>query len=91
MNVKYKGKDYKSLKALAEAYGVKYSTFNMRRKAGYGIEESLEGKILGPDGKRYVSDRALSEAYNVRPDRYAKRKKKGWTLEECVNGKQVKK
>ena len=87
----HKGKAYKTLKEMAVSYGVKYSTFLMRRKAGYSLEESLEGKILGPDGKRYVSDKALSEAYAVRPDRFAKRKQRGWSTNECINGKSRKK
>ncbi len=87
----HKGIRYSTLKEMAVSYGVKYSTFHMRRKAGFTLEESLEGKVQGPDGKRYNSDKALSEAYGVRPDRFAKRKQRGWSTNECISGKSRKK
>ena len=74
MQIRYKGKEYKSIKALAEAYDVNYEKLCKLRRMGWSMDNAVElclqnvkghGKLMEYRGKLYRSPKVLAEEYGL--------------------------
>ena len=92
------GKEYKSIKALAKAYGCNYDIVRVRLKKGYSLEEALfkekspgryRKKIAGPDGKEYKSIKALAEKYGCNYGTITSRLERGMSLKDALSKEKI--
>ena len=74
MQIRYKGKEYKSIKALAETYDIDYEKLCQLRRRGWSMDEAVElcihnvkgrGKLMEYKGKLYRSPKVLAEEYGL--------------------------
>lgn len=74
MQIKYKGEEYKSIKALAKVYGVNYEKLCQLYRKGLSMDEAVElciqnvkgrGKLMKCKGKLYRSPKVLAEEYGL--------------------------
>ena len=90
----HRGNEYGSLKEMAKAYGVSYSTFKQRRKRGWTLKETLTKPMMPSLGMRkqvrdhlgneYESQKEMLEAYGVKYITYHNRLKIGMSVEEAL-------
>lgn len=88
------GNEYWSLKEMAKAYGISYSTFRQRRKRGWTLKETLTKPMMPSLGMRkqvrdhlgneYESQKEMLEAYGVKYITYHNRLKIGMSVEEAL-------
>ena len=89
----YNGIIYKSLKDMANAYGLSSSLLDSRLRRGWSLEEALTtpAKRFSIDhlGQKYNSDSEMARAWGILPATYRHRRVDlGWSLEEALtNGK----
>ena len=99
--VEYKGKVYRSLRALCNEHGVSAPCVISRMKNGETLEEALEsrnrykmehrahknykGKEVVVNGVRYLSLSEAARAHNINTSTIQQRMKYGYTLEEAFN------
>lgn len=91
--IKYKGKTYKSLKAVWDKYGeVAYPNFTAKYATTGDLERSLKkfDTSFTYKGKLYKTDKEFCEAFNLDPKVFSKRKRSGYSLEQQILGKGVK-
>ena len=88
--VDHLGNSYPSVSAMCEAYGVKYPTYNNRRRRGWSVERSLTSKVaevVDHKGNTYKSFGEMCDTYGTCFTSFCRRRKAGWSLEECLLGK----
>lgn len=84
------GNIYPSVSAMCKAYGVKYPTYNNRRRRGWSVERSLMSKVaevVDHKGNTYKSFGEMCDTYGTCFTSFCRRRKAGWSLEECLLGK----
>lgn len=90
--IKYKGTTYKSLSALARAYGIKGPAFRQRLTCGWDIEEALLIPIGGKNsipakdhlGNKYPSISDMFKAWGINPSTGANRLDAGWSIKKAL-------
>jgi hypothetical protein len=85
------GKHYPSMNDAANAFGVKLTTVNFRRRAGWSIEEAFGAKQRPPseknfkkvtiEGKHYSSMGDAAAAFGLKLNTVSCRLRDGWTIE----------
>lgn len=88
--VDHTGQEFPSVSAMCEAYGVKYPTYNNRRRRGWSVERSLMSKVaevVDHKGNTYKSIGEMCNTYGTHFTSFCRRRKAGWSLEECLLGK----
>lgn len=91
------GKQFPSLKAAADSYGVTTNDISRRLRWGWTPEQAVglephrrranRGVAIEWNGKQYPSIRALAVAVGEAEGTFAKRLREGWTVHEAVTGK----
>ena len=97
MRLKYRGKEYLSIKALARDYGIEEGTFWSRVvRLEWSLDEATEVIARKTDrtdirhveiafrGQTFPNRAALARAYNVDPRRFHARLMSGWSLPEAL-------
>lgn len=84
-----KGREYASLKEMADAYGIGYTTLLARHKKGLEPEELVKPAARIParadhTGKEYPNLKALAEAYGLPHGTLVSRLRGGWTMEDAL-------
>ena len=86
------GNQYPNYKAMAEAYGINYSSLNTRLRAGWSIEQALNretdhhSQVVCYDrtGKKYPSKAAIARAYGINEKTLQGRLQAGQSLDEAL-------
>lgn len=91
--LRYRGKAYPSIKALAESIGVRPTTFALRLAKGRSVKAAVEFQKRPPKhqaepitfkGRRFPSKKALAEHYGTDWSIVGKRVKNGWTMGQAL-------
>ena len=95
--IEFRGRAYRSIKALARHFGVKEGTlWNRLFRLGWTLEEAVGVSPRKHDrhdrrynpvdfrGKHYASHAALAKEYGIRPNRFHARIKSGWSIPEAL-------
>lgn len=91
----HEGKEYASVTAMAEAYGLSLSTFRQRLKYGWDLKKTLTTKagrrpVRDHLGNEYASTRAMAETYGMSRKTLRKRLEDGWSLERALTETAIK-
>ena len=91
ITVVYKGKEYQSIRSLANKKNIPYHVVQMRVKKGMSIEDAIDtpvGELMGNKvefkGKVYSSFSKLCKAYNISSSIAISRINMGWSLEKTL-------
>lgn len=87
----HKGKMYKTLRAMAEAWGIEYRTFLARLDAGWTIERALTTPLhqwrnhaVDHTGREFTSMRKMAKAWGISPGVFFDRLYMGWSIEKAL-------
>ena len=84
------GKTYKSLAAMARAWGVLYIRLVSRLDLGWSIEDALtrpagyRACCKDHTGKEFSNAREMAKAWGIPPAIYYERKHNGWSIEQIL-------
>ena len=86
------GNEYPTMKAMAEAYGLPYSTVAGRRSMGWDWESTLTAPLMRHTdltdhlGNIYPSLEAMAKAYGIAPTTLLYRLDHHWSIEKALTG-----
>lgn len=92
-SLRYRGTTYPSIKALAEAIGVRPTTFGLRLAQGRSVKEAVEfekrhaahrAQSITFNGRTFASKSALAEHYGTKWSVVGRRIKNGWTMAQAL-------
>ena len=96
--IEFRGTNYPSLLALAEAFNVKYTLFISRRHRGWSLEDSLEltdkarsrtsssdTTNISIDGNTFKDSNAFAKFYDLDPLVVEKRMNSGWSPQRILD------
>ena len=91
IKIVYNGKEYPSIRSLANEKNVPYHVVQMRLKKGMSIKKAIEtpvGELMGNEiifrNKKYSSFSKLCKAFNIPPSIALSRLNMNWSLEKTL-------